>query len=413
MADTPSRAMTILLYASAASLATGASLTAGTHTLGGRNFQVLLPATTSPAPVLIVLHGNGGTGNFANTIKNGNAELAASHIIVGPDGPSNSWNIKGEASNQDDAGYVGSTLLDHLATFSNVVPSFKLLGSSNGAALCNRILIENDDARITHVITLVSQLNTFQYRGGAFYVGGTSNAYTQVKSTLTSRNLLQIVGGSDVLIPADGGTSGIPDGTGGNLVMVGWQDSVYAYAQAFGYGGSKLPLAQDDSTLARVSYLSSQVVGVNLKAQTHGLSPSGTDAKAEIDTFLGLSAGGGGAGSGGSGGSGATACSASCAAEFTRCVNFGTNTYATCRQQIDANHPPLQAAGCVAQCTNTASMAALDPSSGSGGGGDSLSAGALAGIIAGSVTGMGALLMASYVIVRRKRAAGSKASAVA
>eukprot|EP00966_Prymnesium_polylepis_P310592 7175894-Prymnesium_polylepis.1 len=82
------------------------------------------------------------------------------HINVGPAGPGRSWNILNEASTRDDAYYVGTTLVDHLASFSNVAPSFKLYGHSNGAALVNRILIENDDPRITHGVTSVSQLNT-------------------------------------------------------------------------------------------------------------------------------------------------------------------------------------------------------------------------------------------------------------
>ena len=73
-----------------------ATLTAGTHSVGGRSFIVHLPPIT-PAPVVISLHGNGGDGQSATDIKDGNRELAATHILIGPDGPENSWNIKAEA----------------------------------------------------------------------------------------------------------------------------------------------------------------------------------------------------------------------------------------------------------------------------------------------------------------------------
>ena len=113
-------------------VAHGVSLTAGSHTLGNRPFYVELPKASSSSgrfPVLITLHGNGGTGTpAANSMYNGNSDIASSHIIIGPDGPSKSWNIKGEASNEDDATYVGKTLVDHLATFDNVdSTSFKPL----------------------------------------------------------------------------------------------------------------------------------------------------------------------------------------------------------------------------------------------------------------------------------------------
>ena len=63
-------------------------------------------------------------------VLSGFPEIAAAYIVVAPDGPSNSWNIKGEESNEDDAAYIGNTLLNYLATFSNVDPSFTLYGFS-------------------------------------------------------------------------------------------------------------------------------------------------------------------------------------------------------------------------------------------------------------------------------------------
>jgi len=131
----------------------GAMLSEGSYTLAGRNFVVASIPQTTPAPVLICLHGNGGDGGMAQAVKNGNPSIAATHIIVGPDGPERSWNIKAEASQEDDQAYVGETLVNHLATFDNIEPKFRLYGFSNGAALTNRIFIENDDARIDYGIT--------------------------------------------------------------------------------------------------------------------------------------------------------------------------------------------------------------------------------------------------------------------
>lgn len=393
----------------------GASLTAGSHTLGGRNFFVVLPTGGSKYPVMIALHGNGGKGEpAARSVANGNSNIASTHIVIGPDGPSNSWNIKGETSKEDDQLYIGKTLLDHLATFDNVdASSFKLYGFSNGAALTNRILIENDDARITHAITDGSQLNTFQYRpnnNGAFYVGGPSNAYTTVKASLKSRRVLQMVGGDDKLIPAAGGQSGIGDGDGGKLQMVPWEDSALAYAVSFGASGGKASLSPDSADQAKASYLSGQVVAYNFKAVGHVAGPSNALAKAAVDAFLAI-AGGAAAPSGPSSSAPSApssapsgpACSGSCATEFDKCVAFGTNSYASCRAEIEAGTGPLKKQGCVAGCADTTSMAAHNTNPTSGSAASGLSGGALAAIIAGAAAAVTGAALAYYWLRVRGR----------
>jgi len=332
-----------------------ADITSGAHTLSGRSFHLLVPATT-PAPVLICLHGNGGTGApMLDSVASSMPSLAAKYILVAPDGPSSSWNIKAEASSQDDQLYVGATLVAHLATFDNVdASSFTLYGYSNGAALANRILIENDDPRITAGITDGSQLNTFQYHASNFYVGGESNAYTTVKTTLTNRRLLQMVGELDDVIPAAGGASSIPDGSGGEVIFVPWRDSAYHYAQAYGYTGSAASLTPDDATMAKAEYLGGDVVAIVLKAGGHVAGPSEPLAQNAIFSFLDIPVPPGGSG----------LCTSACSTEFIDgCIGVGGLTYTKCRDQMaDAGSQlQLSGAGCVAECTDTAEMAALKP----------------------------------------------------
>ena len=124
---------------------------------------------------------------------------------------------------------------------------------------------ENDDPRITHILTDSSQLNTYQYRGGAFYVGGASNQYVTTKSSLTSRKVLAVVGGRDLSVPAEGGASiDIENGEGGLMTFVQWEESALAIATAYGYTGAKATLSPDDAISAKASYLSGQVVTVNV-----------------------------------------------------------------------------------------------------------------------------------------------------
>ena len=270
-------------------------LTFGSHTLDGRTYHVWLPTSpaSAQAPVAIILHGRGGTGQMGGQIGNDWPELKRSHIVVGPDGPDRQWNVKGEYDGPappapDDATYVGKTLIDHLATYSNVdAKSFKLVGFSNGAALSNRINIENDDPRITHILTDSSQLNTYQYRGGAFYVGGASNQYVTTKSSLTSRKVLAVVGGRDLSVPAEGGASiDIENGEGGMMTFVQWEESARAIATAYGYTGAKAALSPDDAIVAKASYLSGQVVAVNVKNAGHVVGPVETAKVVDLTAFL-------------------------------------------------------------------------------------------------------------------------------
>ena len=273
-------------------LAAATPLNTGSHVLGGRPFRVLLP--TSPAsaraPVAILLHGLGDSGEIAEEMRELWPSLKSTHIVVGPDGPDNMWNVKGEYAENtpDDATYVGKTMIDHLATFSNVdATSFRIVGYSNGAALANRILIENDDPRITHILTDGSQLNTYQYRGDAFYVGGPSNQYATKKSTLTPRKVLQVVGGRNDVIPPEGGPSSeIEDGEGGMLAFVPWQESALAIATAYGYTGAKATLSPDDAISAKASYLSGQVVTVNVKEAGHVVPIVETAKVVDLTAFL-------------------------------------------------------------------------------------------------------------------------------
>ena len=62
-------------------------LTAGPHTLDGRTYHVWLPTSpvSAQAPVAIILHGRGGTGQMGGQIGGEWPELKRTHIVVGPD----------------------------------------------------------------------------------------------------------------------------------------------------------------------------------------------------------------------------------------------------------------------------------------------------------------------------------------
>jgi len=242
-----------------------------------RPVHVAVPLGDGPFPLQFLFHGRGGTGSM---MLNQLSSLDTAFIKVAPDGYLNSWNIVEEESTLDDVAFIG-LILDFLAARGNVnVDHVQLYGSSNGAALVNRILIESVDARILRAVTDVSQLNDRQYRGGQFYIGGASNEYSTVQPTLVCREIMSLQGALDTVIPAGGGP-----GLGGALTMNSDDDSIYAYAKAYGYEGAQL-----NSTVTSAyelwSYLEGAVSSYTLLTAGHGVLGHDAYVDAAVDTFL-------------------------------------------------------------------------------------------------------------------------------
>eukprot|EP00427_Karlodinium_veneficum_P004016 CAMPEP_0169152564 /NCGR_PEP_ID=MMETSP1015-20121227/51577_1 /TAXON_ID=342587 /ORGANISM="Karlodinium micrum, Strain CCMP2283" /LENGTH=372 /DNA_ID=CAMNT_0009222359 /DNA_START=149 /DNA_END=1264 /DNA_ORIENTATION=+ len=268
----------------------GTALASGSYTLSSRAYTVSVPTGSGPFPVLIALHGNGGSGSGAVRLaENLGSDVTDRFIIVGPDGPQKSWNIVAESSTEDDVGYVGTTLLQHLASASNTNGNFALLGNSNGAALINRILIENDNSQIVAAITDVSQLNAEQYKSDNFMIGGSTNEYNTPKNTLTKRTLLQLTGALDDIVPAAGGPSKIPGKDGAKLSFIPWAESAYHYAKAYGYTGSQASTESGgvgDDTYSKVSYSMIGVEAYNFNNAGHAVVGTSATAKAAAVALL-------------------------------------------------------------------------------------------------------------------------------
>lgn len=268
----------------------GTALASGSYTLSSRAYTVRVPTGSGPFPVLIALHGNGGSGSGAVRLaENLGSVVTDRFIIVGPDGPQQSWKIVAESSTEDDVGYVGTTLVQHLASASNTNGNFALLGNSNGAALINRILIENESSQIVAAITDVSQLNAEQYKSDNFMVGGSINEYNTPKNALTKRTLLQLTGALDDIVPAAGGPSKIPGKDGAKLSFIPWAESAYHYAKAYGYTGSQANTesgGSGDDTYSKVSYSTIGVEAYNFNNAGHAVVGTSATAKAAAVALL-------------------------------------------------------------------------------------------------------------------------------
>lgn len=211
-------------------------------------------------PVCILLHGNGGNGpgmvnQFLSTLS--------CHILVAPSGYQNSWNICAENSDAPDVEMI-QDLVNNLQGYTNVNPNkIRILGSSNGAGLANRVFIENTNPGIDIICAIVSHLNEPQYHSGNFYKPGSTTepsgsfcGYNVLATPLKSRKYLSISNDNDNLIPYLGGTSVV------GLSFLAAETAALTIAKYKGHTNNILAagVTMGDPSITEFSYLSGDVV---------------------------------------------------------------------------------------------------------------------------------------------------------
>lgn len=210
---------------------------------GGWTYPVSIRVPEGPVPqggfpVCILLHGNGGNGPG---MLNGFAGALQCHALVAPSGYEASWNICGENSDAPDVEMIGE-LVDTLQVFTNVNPNMiRVLGFSNGSALANRVLIENDDPGIEAIAAVVSQLTEGQFHEDTFHgPGGETDpdlplcGYDQPATVTTGRRYLGISNQDDPVIPYFGGESIV------GISFVDAWSAAWEIARTQGYAGPPL-----------------------------------------------------------------------------------------------------------------------------------------------------------------------------
>jgi poly(3-hydroxybutyrate) depolymerase len=153
-------------------------------------------------PVLIFLHGNGGNAKRAlqGWLRN-RKKIASQYVLVFAQGYREGWNIVSERSKADDGGFI-EAVVESLSMYDNVDPDdFTIMGSSNGAALVNQLMIERELPGVRNYVSSVSQLNVWQHDGKHFKKKGVDNNYESVATPVTGRRLLNISGVDDRLVP--------------------------------------------------------------------------------------------------------------------------------------------------------------------------------------------------------------------
>ena len=106
----------------------------------------VLPADGKKLPLVVDLHGNGGQGNVRRL-----SFLGDSVVVVAPNGYQRSWNVYNEKSKADDVSFI-LDLINKVGEENPVVDrnDVTIMGTSNGAAMIYRLLLETGRDRPFH-----------------------------------------------------------------------------------------------------------------------------------------------------------------------------------------------------------------------------------------------------------------------
>lgn len=227
-----------------------------------RQVHVYVPSGDQVRPVVILLHGAGGNGQGHLRFQS----FLTEQILVAPDGYLNFWNCGAEMSKAPDIDLIRS-IITHLKRHRNVdANNISVLGTSNGSALTNRLLIELEDDTFQRAVTIVSPMNNTQFHDGQFYADPEN--LNQAVSPVMGRRILNIGGTADPVIPYEGGV-----GVAGYQFLSG-EYSTYLWARHMGYQGEQLTEgvpSETDPQLVAYSYLDGAVTHYKVIDGNHGL----------------------------------------------------------------------------------------------------------------------------------------------
>tara|TARA_A100001011_G_scaffold274858_1_gene284393 strand:+ start:844 stop:1968 length:1125 start_codon:yes stop_codon:yes gene_type:complete len=253
----------------------------------GREYVVRSPKKDLQSwPITILFHGNGGSAepmirNWDRTLPN--------HILVSAQGYEKSWNITKERSKAPDVEFVEMILRDVTSHYPQADDSkVSLIGSSNGAGMVYRLLIELDDTySIQNALAFVSSMTVSQYHDEQFWkrTDETTSNYDQPVEPSGKRRIITIHGSADSVVPYYGGR-----GPGG--IHLSAQDTAYVWATVQGYRGDQRPDNEGKpcgEKLLMYDYPQSGVTHIKVIDGGHGLGPAAAPLKPLLMKMLGWS----------------------------------------------------------------------------------------------------------------------------
>jgi poly(3-hydroxybutyrate) depolymerase len=211
------------------------------------------------------------------------------HILVSAQGYEKSWNITKERSKAPDVEFVEMILRDVTSHYPQADDSkVSLIGSSNGAGMVYRLLIELDDTySIQNALAFVSSMTVSQYHDEQFWkrTDETTSNYDQPVEPSGKRRIITIHGSADSVVPYYGGR-----GPGG--IHLSAQDTAYVWATVQGYRGDQRPDNEGKpcgEKLLMYDYPQSGVTHIKVIDGGHGLGPAAAPLKPLLMKMLGWS----------------------------------------------------------------------------------------------------------------------------
>lgn len=235
-------------------------------------------------PLVVDLHGNGGQGNVRRL-----SFLGESAIVLAPNGYQRSWNVFNEKSKADDVSFI-LDLIKKVVEENPVVDrnDVTIMGTSNGAAMIYRLLLETQRDRPFHrVIPIASSLISVQHHDNQFWKSESGSATDHSMSVRPqfddSFQFLHFHGTDDGTIAYAGKSPG-PSFLGANVDVLPAQRTDFLFATAMGYSGRQ----QDDNAgelvggLQVYSYLGGRVKHFKHIGGTHGNTLANAQIKEEV-----------------------------------------------------------------------------------------------------------------------------------
>jgi len=169
-----------------------------TFTHDGRERQLLVvrPQTAvAGAPVLLMLHGNGGTAeNQANLTEAADLVAAEGVWVVLPEALNGTWNDDpGNSIGIDDVGFLADVIEVLISTFEVDASRIYISGLSNGAFMAERFACERSD--------LIA--------AAAIIAGTVSTGLRNACAPATPRPIMFMNGTADLIVPYDGSRLGV------------------------------------------------------------------------------------------------------------------------------------------------------------------------------------------------------------
>ena len=269
--------------------------------------EVFVPsggAKNQKYPILINMHGSGGNAEsvLIPYKKTSPAPDVTGYIVVAPQGYgeekngkiSGTWNLGKQDSEAPDISFI-KLLIEKLKTYDNVNgDNITVLGRSNGGAMAMQLAIELPETYFKNVISIVTNLNTWQYHDDKFWGINESstedNPFTVEKTPAPRQKIMIINGEKDIAIPYAGG-NGIA-----RTIFLSTEESIFLLAKAMGYTGSKTATTdvtnsefsgKNTGDVKKVSYLNDKVVMYNFVEGDHAFgSKTYTDLNSESNRLI-------------------------------------------------------------------------------------------------------------------------------